>query len=85
MNKIQQKKHLQLMKDTGRLTRHYKMFKTSKGWCFAAISLLTFSVGIALSQPGVQASDTTPISISESSQTSSNSSASSASSAVDVS
>ncbi|WP_317766969.1 BspA family leucine-rich repeat surface protein [Pediococcus ethanolidurans] len=80
MNKIQQKKHLQLMKDTGRLTRHYKMFKTSKGWCFAAISLLTFSVGIALSQPGVQASDTTPISISESSQTSSNSSASSASS-----
>ncbi|WP_412988940.1 MBG domain-containing protein [Pediococcus siamensis] len=70
MNKIQQKKRRRLLEDTGKLTRHYKMFKTTKGWCFAAISLLTFGMGIAFSQPNIQASDTTPVSVSASSETS---------------
>lgn len=59
MDKIQQRKRLRLLKDAGRLTQHYKMYKTSKGWLFAAVSLLTFSLGMGFSEANVQAADST--------------------------
>ncbi|WP_252902722.1 BspA family leucine-rich repeat surface protein, partial [Paucilactobacillus hokkaidonensis] len=59
MNKIQQRKRLRLLKDAGRLTQHYKMYKTSKGWLFAAVSLLTFSLGMGFSESNAQAADLT--------------------------
>ncbi|WP_157048837.1 BspA family leucine-rich repeat surface protein, partial [Pediococcus cellicola] len=77
MNETQQKKRLKLLRDESQLKRHYKMFKTNKGWLVAAISLLIFSGGVAFNQPVVHAEEATTTSVSESSVTSDASSVSS--------
>lgn len=82
MNKTRKKKYLQLLKDTGQLTKHYKMYKTSKGWAFAAISLLTFGMGITFGQSDAHAAYATTVSSSNTSSVVENDSASLNSSVV---
>ncbi|BAP85330.1 hypothetical protein LOOC260_107900 [Paucilactobacillus hokkaidonensis JCM 18461] len=52
-----QSKYLKLLRDTGQLTEHFKMYKSGKNWLFAGISLLTFGAGLAINQSVVKADD----------------------------
>ncbi|WP_044011350.1 KxYKxGKxW signal peptide domain-containing protein, partial [Paucilactobacillus wasatchensis] len=72
-------KYLKLLRDTGQLTEHYKMYKAGKNWLFAGISLLTFGAGVAINQASVKADTVVADSSSESATTATTNAASSSS------
>lgn len=72
-------KYLKLLRDTGQLTEHYKMYKAGKNWLFAGISLLTFGAGVAINQASVKADTVMADSSSEPATTATTNAASSSS------
>ena len=79
---IQNKKHrAKLIHDTGEIKQHYKMYKTTKGWLFAGIALLTFGASVTFGSYTVQADTNVSSAESESTVVASSASSSSAASA----
>ncbi len=75
---VKNKKYSKLIHDSGENKEHYKMYKTTKGWLFAGITLFTFGAGFTFGPYAVQANDNTSNAENESSVVTSSTSSSSA-------